>query len=91
MTTTTFTNTDAATFIFNGPAAAEAPMTVLPGALSDPATVAPASWTDDLLAIGLMAVVPVGASAQTQSDVDAAARNKRIAEGLSKEDYVEQL
>ncbi len=44
-------------------------------------------WVILLLSIGLMAVVPVGASAQTQSDVDAAARNKRIAEARKTQAY----
>ncbi len=37
-------------------------------------------WAILLLTIGLMALVPVAASAQTQSDVDRAERNKKVAE-----------
>jgi len=44
-------------------------------------------WALFLLTIALMALVPVGASAQTKSDVDAAARNKAIAEARKSEAY----
>lgn len=37
-------------------------------------------WAIFLLAIGLLAVVPIAASAQTQSDVDAATQARKIAE-----------
>ena len=37
-------------------------------------------WVILVATLALLALVPVGASAQTQADVDAAERNKRIAE-----------
>jgi len=44
-------------------------------------------WAILLLAIGLLAVVPVGASAQTQADVDKARRNQEIAEARKSQAY----
>ncbi len=44
-------------------------------------------WALLLLTIGLLAVVPVAASAQTQADVDRAERNKRIAEASKSHAY----
>lgn len=44
-------------------------------------------WAILLLAIGLLAVVPVGASAQTQADVDKARRNQEIAEARKTQAY----
>ena len=44
-------------------------------------------WAVLLLAIGLLAVVPVGASAQTQADVDKARRNQEIAEARKSQAY----
>ena len=44
-------------------------------------------WAFLLLAIGLLAVVPVAASAQTQADVDKAERNKEIAEARASQAF----
>jgi murein DD-endopeptidase MepM/ murein hydrolase activator NlpD len=44
-------------------------------------------WAVLLLTIGLLAVVPVGASAQTQADVDKAERNQKIAEARKTQAY----
>ena len=44
-------------------------------------------WAILLLAIGLLAAVPVGASAQTQADVDKAERNQNIAEARKTQAY----
>jgi murein DD-endopeptidase MepM/ murein hydrolase activator NlpD len=44
-------------------------------------------WAILLLTIGLLAVVPVAASAQTQSDVEKAERNKKIAEARKSQAY----
>ncbi len=44
-------------------------------------------WAILLLTIGLLAVVPVAASAQTQSDVEKAERNKQIAEARKSQAY----
>ena len=46
-------------------------------------------WMFLILTIALLAVVPVGASAQTQADVDTAARNKAVAEARQSEAYQE--
>lgn len=48
-------------------------------------------WVILLLAIASLAVVPIGASAQTQADVDAAERDKRIAEGRKDAAYQDYL
>lgn len=44
-------------------------------------------WVILIFAFALMALVPIGASAQTQSDVDAAERNKRAAEARQSQAY----
>lgn len=44
-------------------------------------------WAILLLTIGLLAAVPVGASAQTQADVDKAERNQNIAEARKTQAY----
>lgn len=44
-------------------------------------------WAILLLIIGLLAAVPVGASAQTQADVDRAERNQKIAEAQKTQAY----
>ena len=44
-------------------------------------------WVILLLGIALMALAPVGASAQTQADVDEARRNKEIAEAREDQAY----
>ncbi|MCL1598600.1 MAG: peptidoglycan DD-metalloendopeptidase family protein [Actinomycetia bacterium] len=44
-------------------------------------------WLLLLLTIAIMALVPIGASAQTKADVDAAARNKAVAEARKSEAY----
>lgn len=44
-------------------------------------------WAILLLTIGLLAAVPVGASAQTQADVDEAERNQEIAEARKTQAY----
>ncbi len=44
-------------------------------------------WAILLLTIGLLALVPVGASAQTQADVDKAERNQNIAEARKTQAY----
>ncbi|MCL1601971.1 MAG: peptidoglycan DD-metalloendopeptidase family protein [Actinomycetia bacterium] len=44
-------------------------------------------WAILLLTIGLVAAVPVGASAQTQADVDKAERNRKIAEASKTQAY----
>lgn len=44
-------------------------------------------WAILLLTIGLLAAVPVGASAQTQADVDRAERNQKIAEAQKTQAY----
>jgi len=44
-------------------------------------------WLLLLLTIALMALVPIGASAQTKADVDAAARDKAVAEARKSEAY----
>jgi murein DD-endopeptidase MepM/ murein hydrolase activator NlpD len=48
-------------------------------------------WAILLLTIGLLAVVPVSASAQTQADVDKAERNKEIAEARKSQAYQDYL
>jgi murein DD-endopeptidase MepM/ murein hydrolase activator NlpD len=45
-------------------------------------------WLTLFLAIGLLSIVPIAASAQTQSDVDAAERTKAIAEARRSTAYV---
>lgn len=44
-------------------------------------------WALLLLTVGLLAVVPVAASAQTQADVDRAERNRKIAEASKSQAY----
>ena len=44
-------------------------------------------WAIFLLTTGLLAVVPVGASAQTQADVDKAERNQNVAEARKTQAY----
>jgi len=44
-------------------------------------------WAILLLTIGLLAAVPVGASAQTQADVDRAERNQKVAEARKTQAY----
>ena len=44
-------------------------------------------WVILVATLALLALVPVGASAQTQADVDAAERNKRIAEARKTQAY----
>ncbi|MGI9585833.1 MAG: murein hydrolase activator EnvC family protein [Acidimicrobiia bacterium] len=44
-------------------------------------------WVVLILSIAMLALVPIAASAQTQNDVDAAERNKRIAEGRKTQAY----
>ena len=44
-------------------------------------------WVILVFTLALVALVPVGASAQTQSDVDAAERNKRVAEARKSQAY----
>lgn len=44
-------------------------------------------WLTLLLTIGLLSIVPIAASAQTQADVDAAERNKAIAEAKRTKAY----
>lgn len=44
-------------------------------------------WAILLLIIGLLAAVPVGASAQTQADVDRAERNQKVAEARKTQAY----
>jgi murein DD-endopeptidase MepM/ murein hydrolase activator NlpD len=45
-------------------------------------------WLTLFLAIGLLSIVPIGASAQTQADVDKAERNKAVAEAGRSRAYV---
>ncbi len=47
----------------------------------------PPRWLLLLLTIAIMALVPIGASAQTKADVDAATRNKAVAEARKSEAY----
>jgi DNA repair ATPase RecN len=44
-------------------------------------------WAILFLTIGLLAVVPIAASAQTQADVDRAERNQQIAEARKSQAY----
>lgn len=48
-------------------------------------------WAFLLLAIGLAAVVPVGASAQTQRDIDKAEQNKSVAAARQSHAYLDYL
>lgn len=48
-------------------------------------------WVILFLAFASVAVVPVGASAQTQADVEAAERNKRIAESRKSQAYADYV
>ncbi len=48
-------------------------------------------WVILISTFALMALVPIGASAQTQSDVDAAERNKRAAEARQSQAYRDYL
>lgn len=48
-------------------------------------------WVTLVLTLALLALVPISASAQTQSDVDAAERNKRIAEARQTQAYQEYV
>jgi murein DD-endopeptidase MepM/ murein hydrolase activator NlpD len=48
-------------------------------------------WVVLILSIAMLAIVPIAASAQTQNDIDAAERNKRIAEGRKTQAYQDYL